>query len=148
MDCLTREPEGAFPSERRQQAAALKADLDQAVERVLLYLRCLDLSEDPDALRLLNLAVREAERRLLASARGDPAAIMLEELQRLLPADATRMGQDTTPLLSPVPVPTPPPSPLRMTEQRLDYCEPIRALQEQIVALVELVLPSLRRYGQ
>ncbi len=160
MDCLTSEPQraaraeprlpatAALPGELRQQSGGgSTTDLDQAVERVRLYLRCLDLAENADVSRLLSQTVRQAERRLQSSEPADPAVVMLDELHRLLPAEMP--GEPASAAVhARVPVPTPPPCPRHMAEQRLDYCAPMRALRDQVLALVELVFPRLRRYGQ
>jgi hypothetical protein len=138
-----------IPPERHHQGCdGTTADLDQAVEKIRLYLRCLELGENAEISRLLAQTVQSAERRLQAAERADPAAIMLDELHRLLPAGAASAERAAADRPATVPVPTPPPRPRRMAEQRLDYWAPMRALRDLVVGLVELIFPRSRRYGQ
>lgn len=154
MDCLITEPQRAARAEARLPSRldggnALVMDLDhEAVERVRLYIRCLDLAENTETTRLLSQTVQQAERRLRASGRVDPAAVLLDELHRLLPAGRMEGEPAPSAALTPIPVPTPPPCPRHMIEQRLDYLAPMRALCNLVLGLVDLVFPRSRRYGQ
>ena len=133
---------------RDRSCAMASRELDQAVEKIRLYLRCLQLSECSETDRLLVRTVQEAERRLAASEPADPAAVILEELHRLLPVNSASSGRSIADLLVTVPTPTPTPSPQRMADQRLDYWAPMRALRDLVVGLMESIFPRLRRYGQ
>lgn len=124
------------------------AGLGDAVERIRLYLRCLELGESAETSRILAQTVQRAEHRLQAAERADPAAIMLEELRRLLPAGAASPEPPAMDRPTVVPVPTPPPRPHRMADQRLDYWAPMRALRDLVAGLLEPIFPRSRRYGQ